>query len=193
MIPLMRPYVWQGTFIPIVPSELIDCIQSPVPYILGVASIPADIDTLPYVMFLDADQGKILQMPEGLAPLPTLDALRARLQPIHEQFHVDSTARSKFIRNPFAKSNNKEQQALLSQFLDEMKTYHIILLKFLEAEIRSMGVSIKFDLHNVSHRQKLVTQFPDDLMRSFMEEIMETQHFHFLFDTKIKEVLHLGS
>lgn len=37
---LLRPFEWASLFLPIVPDCLLDCLQAPVPYILGVQSPP---------------------------------------------------------------------------------------------------------------------------------------------------------
>eukprot|EP01088_Endostelium_zonatum_P006814 TRINITY_DN18959_c0_g1_i1.p1 TRINITY_DN18959_c0_g1~~TRINITY_DN18959_c0_g1_i1.p1 ORF type:complete len:689 (-),score=161.68 TRINITY_DN18959_c0_g1_i1:34-2100(-) len=38
-IPLLSPYTWQGTYIPILPESLKECIESPVPFIMGVTTL----------------------------------------------------------------------------------------------------------------------------------------------------------
>jgi hypothetical protein len=40
LVPLLRPYVWQGPIIPILPSDMTEYLQSPVPYIVGILDLP---------------------------------------------------------------------------------------------------------------------------------------------------------
>ena len=41
---LVRPFRWQGSYIPLLPTQLVDFLQSPVPFIAGVAATPANLD-----------------------------------------------------------------------------------------------------------------------------------------------------
>merc|ERR1711988_1647293 len=40
-IPILRPLVWQGLLVPLVPSNMKETLHAPVPYILGVSKRPA--------------------------------------------------------------------------------------------------------------------------------------------------------
>jgi hypothetical protein len=42
LLPIFRPYVFQGPFIAILPRQLYECLEAPVPYIYGIPSMPTD-------------------------------------------------------------------------------------------------------------------------------------------------------
>ena len=43
LIVAIRPSVWEGTFIPIVPRELEDALHAPVPFVMGVCELAPDM------------------------------------------------------------------------------------------------------------------------------------------------------
>ena len=43
-LPILRPYVFQGPFIPILPLEMLEFLEAPVPYVIGVPQLPADFE-----------------------------------------------------------------------------------------------------------------------------------------------------
>ncbi|EFA86246.1 putative GTPase activating protein [Heterostelium album PN500] len=42
-IPLLKPFTWQCCFIPILPESLIESLDAPFPFLIGIKEIPADI------------------------------------------------------------------------------------------------------------------------------------------------------
>ena len=49
MLALLRPYVWHGTFLPVLPRSLHECLQSPVPYMLGLHAGGASLCQITHV------------------------------------------------------------------------------------------------------------------------------------------------
>jgi hypothetical protein len=43
-IPLLRPFVFQGALIPILPHSLEECLDAPVPFIIGLPKLPEKHD-----------------------------------------------------------------------------------------------------------------------------------------------------
>ncbi|OQR94236.1 hypothetical protein THRCLA_08212 [Thraustotheca clavata] len=66
LLVLLRPYQWQSTYIPVLPSNLLDFLHSPVPYLVGIHPLftPAE---WPDVCFVYLDSGTIT------SPFPALD------------------------------------------------------------------------------------------------------------------------
>lgn len=83
LIPLLKPFVWQGALVPILPNSLAEALQAPTPYIFGMrrfSDMPdvAEVD-LTELALLDLDKGTIA-VPEGMLRLPREKALRSALQ-----------------------------------------------------------------------------------------------------------------
>lgn len=54
----MRPFVWQGLFIPILPHSLADYLEAPVPFVVGIQRQPIGLRNDLLIVLLD--QNKIL-------------------------------------------------------------------------------------------------------------------------------------
>eukprot|EP00053_Salpingoeca_punica_P019709 m.201513 g.201513 ORF g.201513 m.201513 type:complete len:1523 (-) comp17706_c0_seq3:219-4787(-) len=76
---LMYPFVWQHTYIPIVPATLRSVVEAPMPVLVGIhAKYRAEIEreifgslspTYPYLV--DLDSGSVVQPPANAQPVPT--------------------------------------------------------------------------------------------------------------------------
>mmetsp|Transcript_34753 Transcript_34753/g.90135 ORF Transcript_34753/g.90135 Transcript_34753/m.90135 type:complete len:715 (+) Transcript_34753:138-2282(+) len=78
--PLLHPLSWQSAYIPVLPSTLIDFIQSPVPFIVGVMDLPLGIEPSPGTLLVDLDANEIFynsakvvkgKWPKGIPLLPS--------------------------------------------------------------------------------------------------------------------------
>lgn len=83
LIPLIKPFVWQGAFVPILPLQGSEALDSPTPSIFGVRSFSdmpsSSLLSTEDFAFLDLDKGTI-RAPDGMVRLPREDALRKQLQ-----------------------------------------------------------------------------------------------------------------
>ncbi|KAL6065591.1 DENN domain containing protein [Balamuthia mandrillaris] len=99
-LPLLRPFVWQGPFIPVLPESLEECVQSPVPFVIGVTSLSDEaaqaIDGECLIVDLE-EQGTIYPRIE-LPPLPMEDELIKKLRPLHRLLY------------PMGKRSNKSER-----------------------------------------------------------------------------------
>jgi hypothetical protein len=70
MATLLRPFVWQGVFIPILPAGLIEVIESPVPYLVGVQRLEGErLRTVGECLVVNCNT-KSLLLPPVLPPFP---------------------------------------------------------------------------------------------------------------------------
>ena len=61
MIPILRPYVFQGPFVPILPEDFIDYLDAPVPYVIGILNFPSNKDYLkPDKFIINIDTNEVL-------------------------------------------------------------------------------------------------------------------------------------
>ena len=76
IIPLLRPFVWQGPLIPILPLSLIEYLQAPVPFIVGILKLPEDIEKdLANAFILRVDTEEVKLPENGFPLLPKLSRL----------------------------------------------------------------------------------------------------------------------
>ncbi|XP_034227019.1 uncharacterized protein LOC117636568 isoform X4 [Prunus dulcis] len=43
LIPMIRPFQWQSLMLPVLPGKMLDFLDAPVPFIIGIQQIPADL------------------------------------------------------------------------------------------------------------------------------------------------------
>ncbi|KAA8528387.1 hypothetical protein F0562_035742 [Nyssa sinensis] len=60
VIPLIRPYQWQSLLMPVLPDDMVDFLDAPVPYIVGVEKKTTEVQSkLTNVILLDANKNQI--------------------------------------------------------------------------------------------------------------------------------------
>jgi len=70
-IPLIRPYVWQGVFIPILPHCLLDCLDAPVPFVLGMQAIPENrVSQMEEILVIDIENNTATLPKEHFEGIP---------------------------------------------------------------------------------------------------------------------------
>ena len=89
LVSLLRPLRWAGPLISTLPSELYEYLDSPVPLILGVVSLPLHFEQGPDMVLVFADEDRVRLPPKLLSDpgahlaiqLPRLSQLRHDLAP----------------------------------------------------------------------------------------------------------------
>lgn len=115
IVNLLYPFQWTGVFIPILPARLVQTIEAPCPYIVGVERRyePADYPEDDYVL-VDLDQDSIVSNGPPPPPLPRqvrrkLTALLQQSAPHHTRYGVQTGppayAMEAFPNNTFSSEN----------------------------------------------------------------------------------------
>lgn len=177
-IPLMRPYIWQGTFIPVVPLSLEECIHSPMPYIMGIQHVSQDsVEVLDDVLIWDADAADFLSRPTNIIPLPYVQQLHEKLEPLHNTIYRSSEARRReCYLQPY--SNTAEEIENCNQVLLVLRNYHKDMHSVIKRGIDSIS---RFDIAKPRHLTKLVIAVGDDHYSPFLKRFVGTQHWHFFY------------
>eukprot|EP01113_Clastostelium_recurvatum_P020279 TRINITY_DN2406_c1_g2_i5.p1 TRINITY_DN2406_c1_g2~~TRINITY_DN2406_c1_g2_i5.p1 ORF type:complete len:810 (+),score=171.49 TRINITY_DN2406_c1_g2_i5:362-2431(+) len=116
LVPLIKPFVWQGAFIPILPEILSESLDSPIPFIMGMQYAPEDVKTNSRdFIIVDLDAGTILP--------PTTSPRKGR--PVLPEYKklVDSInkAKQQFLElqgPPLQHRRNKLTEDILNTFHD---------------------------------------------------------------------------
>ncbi|XP_016650822.1 PREDICTED: uncharacterized protein LOC103334392 isoform X3 [Prunus mume] len=99
LIPMIRPFQWQSLMLPVLPGKMLDFLDAPVPFIIGIQQIPADLKRKawdPVQVNVQKDQVKMCHLPT----LPRHKDLASELGPIHARLSREGrSCRSVFRRH----------------------------------------------------------------------------------------------
>ncbi|XP_052211443.1 uncharacterized protein LOC127814175 isoform X2 [Diospyros lotus] len=131
-IPMIRPFEWQSLFLPVLPGKMLDFLEAPVPFIVGIQHKPADwkIKTSNFVQVnLVKNQVKTCHLPA----LPRRKELISKLRPIHTRLSSENPVAT---RHPVYRCNEVQAEAA-AQFLAVMRHY----LESLCSDLRSHTIT----------------------------------------------------
>ncbi|MQM12290.1 hypothetical protein Taro_045206 [Colocasia esculenta] len=88
-IPLIRPYQWQSLLMPVLPNDMLDFLDAPVPYIVGIKHKTAEVQSkLSNVILIDANKNQVKS--HSVPHLPQQKELFSSLSPYHEKLVGES-------------------------------------------------------------------------------------------------------
>ncbi|XP_004493840.2 uncharacterized protein [Cicer arietinum] len=176
LIPMIRPFQWQSLLLPVLPEKMIEFLDAPVPYIVGVQNKPDDLfmktTNLVFVNVLK-DQVKMCHLPR----LPKHRELVSRLGPIHARLKCESSIGR---RRPIHRCNEVQAEAA-TQFLNIMWNY----LESLCSDLKSHTItSVQSNNDRVSLllKDSFIDSFPVR-DQPFIKLFVDTQLFTVLSDS----------
>lgn len=87
IIPLIRPYRWQSLLMPILPNDMLDFLDAPVPYIVGIKNKPIEVQSK-NVVLVDVNKNQVKS--PTLPFLPQQRDLFHALMPFHQKLVGES-------------------------------------------------------------------------------------------------------
>nr|XP_004292250.2 PREDICTED: uncharacterized protein LOC101314825 isoform X1 [Fragaria vesca subsp. vesca] len=184
IIPMIRPFQWQSLMLPILPGKMLDFLDAPVPFIIGIEQVPADLKKKtsdPVVVNVVRDQVKL---PHHLPTLPRYKDLALELAPIHSKMSQEGS----FARKHPVYRCNEVQAEAAAQFLKVMKNY----IESLCSELRSYtitSVQSNNDRVSILLKDSFIESFPSK-DRSFIKLLVDTQMFSVLSDSRLSSLEH---
>ncbi|KAK4418451.1 DENN domain-containing protein 5B [Sesamum alatum] len=178
VIPIIRPFEWQSLFLPILPGKMLDFLDAPVPFIVGVQHKLADLQMNTSNMVqvnVIRDKVKTRNLPQ----LPQRRELISELRPIHAALSCKGSISQ---RHPVYKCNDAQAEAA-SQFLIVMRQY----LESLCSDLRShtiTSVQSNNDRVSILLKDSFIHSFPVE-DQPFVELLVETQLFTVLSDSRL--------
>ncbi|KAK1408540.1 hypothetical protein QVD17_40402 [Tagetes erecta] len=170
VIPLIRPYHWQSFLMPVLPDDMLDFLDAPVPYIVGVKHKTVEVQSkIANVIFVDANKNQVKS--SSLPHLPRQRELFTALSPYHSQLVGESYLWKR--RQVFDCSEVQIEAA--KGFLRVIKTY----LDSLCSNLRShtiTNVQSNDDKVSLLLKESFIDSFPSR-DRPFMKLFVETQLF----------------
>ncbi|KOM47689.1 hypothetical protein LR48_Vigan07g139300 [Vigna angularis] len=82
VIPLIQPYRWQSLLMPVLPNDMLDFLDAPVPYVVGIRNKTSDVQSkFTNVILVDADRNQVKS--PTIPQLPRQKELVSSLRPYH--------------------------------------------------------------------------------------------------------------
>ncbi|EGC38597.1 hypothetical protein DICPUDRAFT_96860 [Dictyostelium purpureum] len=184
LLPLLRPFEYQGAFIPILPNTALDALHCPIPFIIGITKLPNSSemkDALDncYILDVDNDQIKLGTNCSPILPLPEQNKLETFTRPFYRE--VSKEDRKKYYLDYPFKSIPSEFKCIQS-FSNEFKLFNRFILD-------SIGFYIdwnpNFDFGNSIHKEqllRLIHQNNYNFIDQFLHSQLFTTHIELLFE-----------
>ncbi|OMO98698.1 hypothetical protein CCACVL1_04100 [Corchorus capsularis] len=178
LVPLIRPFRWQSLLLPVLPTRMLDFLDAPVPFIVGVQQKPSDLKlkTSNLVQVnVQKNQVKTCHLPT----LPRHKELVYELGSIHARLSYEGSIAKK---HPTYRCNEVQAEAA-TQFLTVMGDY----LESLCANLRShtiTSVQSNHDRVSLLLKDSYIDSFPSK-DRPFVKLLVDTQLFTVLSDSRL--------
>ncbi|KAK8597668.1 hypothetical protein V6N13_095068 [Hibiscus sabdariffa] len=170
IVPLIRPYQWQSLLMPILPDDMLDFLDAPVPYIVGVKNKTSELQSkLANVVLVDANKNQLKA--SGIPQLPQRRELFASLSPYHAKLVGESYLGKK---RPICECSDMQVEAAKG-FLSVLRSY----LDSLCSNMRShtiTNVQSNNDKVSLLLKESFIGSFPYR-DRPFMKLFVDTQLF----------------
>ncbi|KAJ4708779.1 DENN domain containing protein [Melia azedarach] len=170
IIPLIRPYRWQSLLMPVLPDDMLDFLDAPVPYIVGVKNKTSEVQSkLTNVILVDANKNQVKA--PSIPQLPQHKQLFSSLSPYHAKLVGESYLGKK---RPVYECTDVQIEAAKG-FLSVLRSY----LDSLCSNLRShtiTNVQSNNDKVSLLLKESFIDSFPSR-DRPFMKLFVDTQLF----------------
>ncbi|XP_031501970.1 uncharacterized protein LOC116265490 isoform X2 [Nymphaea colorata] len=178
IIPMIRPFEWQSLLLPVLPRKMLDFLDAPVPFIVGIQHKPSEMK-LKTSNFVCVNVQKNQVKMGSLPTLPRQRELIAELTPIHAKLASENNIAK---RHPVCKCNEVQAEAAV-QFLNVMRRY----MESLCSNLRYYTItSVQSNNDRVSLllKESFIDSFPMK-DRPFVKHFVDTQLFSVLSDSRL--------
>ncbi|XP_019417154.1 PREDICTED: uncharacterized protein LOC109328239 isoform X2 [Lupinus angustifolius] len=170
IIPLIRPYRWQSLLMPVLPNDMLEFLDAPVPYIVGIRNKTNEVQSkLTNAVLVDANRNQVKS--PTIPPLPRHKELISSLRPYHTTLVGESYLGR---RRPVYQCTEVQVKAAKG-FLSVLRSY----MDSLCCNIRShtiTNVQSNDDKVSLLLKESLIDSFPYR-DRPFMKHLVDTQLF----------------
>ncbi|KAL0923386.1 hypothetical protein M5K25_007440 [Dendrobium thyrsiflorum] len=178
IIPLIRPFEWQSLFLPVLPRKMIDFLDAPVPFIVGIQFKPSDKKLKAgNLIWVNVCKNKVNM--RSLPQLPCYRELVSELTPVHARLACENSIAK---RHPVYKCSEVQAEAA-GNFLS-------ILRRFMESlclNLRShtiTNIQANNDKVSLLLKESFIDSFPSK-DQPFMKLFVDTQLFSVLSDSRM--------
>ncbi|KAL4352946.1 hypothetical protein GQ457_06G028530 [Hibiscus cannabinus] len=181
MVPLIRPFQWQSLFLPVLPTRMLDFLEAPVPFLVGLQHKPMDLkiktSNLVQVNLLK-NQVKTCHLPA----LPWRKELVSELGPIHSRLSLEGSFAKK---HPTYRCNEVQAEAA-TEFLAVMRRYIESLCVNLSS-YAIPGEESNDDRGALLLKDSFIDSFHGK-DRAFIKMFVDTQLFSVLSDARLSTI-----
>ncbi|KAJ0967349.1 hypothetical protein J5N97_024266 [Dioscorea zingiberensis] len=183
IIPMLRPFEWQSLLLPVLPGKMLDFLDAPVPFIVGIQHKPTDMKMKTANLIrinVHKDQVKSCSLPS----LPQHKELMSELRPIHTRLMCENSIAR---RHPVYKWNEVQAESA-GNFLDVIRRY----LESLCSNLRShtiTNVQSNNDKVSLLLKDSFIDSFPSR-DQPFSKLFVDTQLFSVLSDSRLSRYEH---
>ncbi|KAF1866774.1 hypothetical protein Lal_00018159 [Lupinus albus] len=178
LVPMIRPFQWQSLLLPVLPRKMIDFLDAPVPYIVGIPHKPGDLNMkTSNLVLVDVlkNQVKMCNLPK----LPQYRELVSQLGPIHARLKCESS----IARNNPVHRCNEVQADAATRFLNIM--WHYLESLCSELKLHTItSVESNNDRVSLLLKDSFIDSFPNR-DQAFMKVFIDTQLFTVLSDAHL--------
>ncbi|WOG94214.1 hypothetical protein DCAR_0313507 [Daucus carota subsp. sativus] len=170
IIPLLRPYQWQSLLMPVLPNDMLDFLDAPVPYIVGVKNKTTEVQSkLTNALIVDVNKNQVKS--QTIPQLPKQKELFSLLSPYHQKLVGESYLGR---RRPIYEYTDVQAEAAKG-FLSVLRSY----LESLCSNLRShtiTNVQSNDDKVSLLLKESFIESFASR-DRPFMRLFLDTQMF----------------
>ncbi|KAI4379567.1 hypothetical protein MLD38_005847 [Melastoma candidum] len=170
IIPLIRPYQWQSLLMPVLPYDMLEFLDAPVPYVVGIKNKTSEVQSkLTSVILVDANKNQVKST--TIPQLPKHKELFSSLGPFHAKLVGESFLGRK---RPMYECMEVQVEAAKG-FLEVLRSY----LDSLCSNLRShtiTNVQSNDDKVSLLLKESFIDSFPTR-DRPFMKHFIDTQLF----------------
>lgn len=170
VIPLIRPYQWQSLLMPVLPNDMLDFLDAPVPYIVGVKNKTTEVQSkLTNALVVDVNKNQVKS--QTIPQLPRQKELYSLLSPYHQKLVGESYLGR---RRPMYEYTDVQAEAAKG-FLSVLRSY----LESLCSNLRShtiTNVQSNDDKVSLLLKESFIESF-SSRDRPFMRLFLDTQMF----------------
>jgi hypothetical protein len=182
LILMLRPFVWQSTFIPSLPLSMIMVLQAPVPFLVGTMC-SLDLNRWPDVTFANVDERQV-HLSHDMPEMPFQSALLSRLNASIER--LESILRRRHYKScEFGLALSYEARECINDTLLMLRAYFTVMLGDIRAHcMRDVTSTSPSDL---VFMKQIYVESCNARYREFVSQFLDTQIFTEYFDSHIPE------
>ncbi|KAF8107331.1 hypothetical protein N665_0123s0022 [Sinapis alba] len=170
IIPIIRPFRWQSLLMPVLPDDMLEFLDAPVPYIVGVKNKTSEVQSkLTNVIVVDVIKNQVKS--PSIPQLPQYRDLYNALSPYHSKLVGESYLAKK---RPVYECTDVQVEAAKG-FLDVLRLYLDSLCSNLQSHTIT-NVQSNNDKVSLLLKESFIDSFPSR-HRPFMKLFLDTQLF----------------
>lgn len=170
IVPIIRPFRWQSLLMPVLPDDMLEFLDAPVPYIVGVKNKTSEVQSkLTNVIVVDVIKNQVKS--PSIPQLPQYRDLYNALSPYHSKLVGESYLAKK---RPVYECTDVQVEAAKG-FLDVLRLYLDSLCSNLQSHTIT-NVQSNNDKVSLLLKESFIDSFPSR-HRPFMKLFLDTQLF----------------